>query len=68
MSEDEQCGRWETTPNELKAEVKHLRAALIDALMTLAATDRSGPYPFVTVLRDRLQRALDESRMRTGTD
>lgn len=68
MSEDEQCGRWETTPNALKAEVKHLRDALQDALTTLAVTDRSGPYPFVTALRDRLQRALDASRMRTSTD
>jgi hypothetical protein len=28
MSEDEQCGRWETTPEDLKTEVKRLRTAL----------------------------------------
>jgi hypothetical protein len=28
MSEDEQCGRWETTPEELKAEVRRLRTVL----------------------------------------
>lgn len=28
MSEDEQAGRWETTPSELKDEVRRLRASL----------------------------------------
>ena len=28
MSEDEQNGRWETTPGELKAEVRRLRGVI----------------------------------------
>jgi hypothetical protein len=28
MSEDEQCGRWETTPEDLKAKIRVLKAAL----------------------------------------
>jgi hypothetical protein len=35
MSEDEQCGRWETTPEELKAENKKLREMVAKLMLAL---------------------------------
>jgi hypothetical protein len=32
MSEDEQCGRWETTPHDMKLEIRLLREALGDVV------------------------------------
>ena len=63
MSEDEQCGRWETTPEALKGEIRELRLALTSILLSIQAPGTS--LDGVCLIA---QRALDDSRRRLGTD
>ena len=65
MSEDEQCGRWETTPDELKAENKRLRdmttrlSLALSHIVALAEADADQ-----SIIRIRTPMAMIES-MRT---
>ena len=67
MSEDEQCGRWETTPEELKTENKKLRemvGKLALALSHLVALSELGVDQHAPVVRIQTPYAMAES-MRT---
>lgn len=64
MSEDEQCGRWETTSEELKGEIRELRLALTSILYRAKHPDSTSLDGVCLIA----QRALDNSRRRLGTD
>jgi len=76
MSEDEQSGRWETTPAELKSEVRYLRLAIRRARLRLErgedepaiSDDPKGAAESINEAVTILRNALKESHARTGTD
>jgi hypothetical protein len=76
MSEDEQCGRWETTPAELKSEVRLLRLAIRRARLRLErgedepaiADDPKAAVESIDEAVHILRAALRDSQARIGTD
>jgi hypothetical protein len=69
MSEDEQCGRWETTPGELKLEVRRLRDTLekVDKnLQAIIVYAKAGSELERTALGAR--KLIERERMTARTD
>ena len=69
MSEDEQCGRWETTPGELKLEVRRLRDTLekVDKnLQAIIVYAKAGSELEQTALAAR--KLIDRERLTARTD
>jgi hypothetical protein len=55
MSEDEQSGGWETTPEELKARIRELEGALSDAVGAIRHADHPVASQWLPLLERKLR-------------
>jgi hypothetical protein len=62
MSEDEQCGRWETTPQELKAEVRTLREMVSKLTLAIIHVEKNQVVTTPVVNNETLRTLVTEAQ------
>jgi hypothetical protein len=62
MSEDEQCGRWETTPQELKAEIITLREMVSKLTLAIIHVEKNQVVTTPVVNNETLRTLVTEAQ------